>query len=84
MFFKKNKRDIVIGGIYKHFKGNLYKIIATATDVNTNKRLVIYTALYGNSQTHIRPLNEFLSTVDRKKYPSLNQNHRFELVNERG
>lgn len=64
--------------IYRHFKGNLYKIITLARDAGDGRRMVVYQALYGEQEVYVRSLDEFMSLVDKEKYPEISQERRFE------
>lgn len=66
-------------GIYRHFKGDLYLVESLAKHCETDEWHVVYRALYHEGQVWIRPLGEFASEVDHKKYPDVQQKWRFEL-----
>lgn len=78
-------REIIVGKTYKHFKGNLYKVLDIVFDSESNdkelKKVVIYESLYGEHLKWARPYDMFNSLVDTKKYPNIKQKYRFEEVN---
>lgn len=54
--------------IYRHFKGNLYQIIAVAKDSEDGHDIVVYQALYHPFTIYARDLKMFMGPVDRSKY----------------
>ena len=78
------------GDIVTHFKYHyindkdklknkyLYKIIAFGTHTETDEKMVIYQALYGDFDIWIRPYTMFMGEVDKNKYPNTKQKYRFE------
>ena len=71
--------ELKIKGVYKHFKGDYYLVEDVATHSETKEKYVVYRGLYGNSELYIRPLEMFLSKVDKVKYPKVEQDYRFQL-----
>ena len=52
-------------GKYRHFKGNEYQVLDVACDCETEEKMVVYKALYGENKVWIRPLYEFCDFVYR-------------------
>lgn len=82
------------GDIVRHFKHEYYpadssmftyRILGYATHSETRETLVIYEALYdlnddNTLKVFARPLDMFMSKVDKGKYPDIMQKYRFELL----
>ncbi len=73
-------RKLEKGKVYRHFKGKLYKVEDVATHSETGETYVIYRQMYGDESLWIRPLSMFLSKVDKEKYPDVEEEYRFTLV----
>jgi len=50
---------------YKHFKGGKYKLLGIAKDSETQEKMVVYQALYGEGEMWVRPEEMFFGTVER-------------------
>ncbi len=66
--------------IYRHFKGNIYEVVAIAHHTETMEELVIYRNTEDKNQVYARPLKMFMEPVDRDKYPDTEAEYRFEKV----
>jgi hypothetical protein len=75
------KEDVVVGGIYVHFKNqeHKYRVIAIGQNEKGDK-VVIYQALYPNEESEFwtRPVEHFLDQIEREEY----RGPRFRLLEE--
>ena len=78
------ERELLIGHVYRHFKGGLYRVEDVAKHSETLEEYVVYRKLYGDRSLWIRPKAMFLSQVDREKYPDAMQEYRFEPYDGEG
>lgn len=58
-------QEIVVGRTYKHFKGNLYKVIGFAKHSETLEDMIIYESLRNNTMW-VRPKSMWNEVVDDK------------------
>ncbi len=42
-------------GLYRHFKGNCYRVLYTAKHSETLENMVVYQAQYGDGEIWVRP-----------------------------
>ncbi len=55
-------------GIYRHFKGNRYRLLYTATHSETLEPMVVYQALYGDMGIWVRPAAMWTEEILREDY----------------
>ena len=72
--------EVLVGRVYRHFKGDLYLIEGIAVDSETKVKMVVYRALYGDFTLYVRPYDMFIEKTDKNKYPLATQEYRFQLV----
>ena len=70
--------QIKVNGIYKHFKGNTYRVLGVARHSESLEELVVYQHIDGEKEIWARPIAMFLdeADVDGKKVP------RFQYIGE--
>ena len=56
-------------GLYRHYKGQRYEVVATARHSETREAMVVYRALYGDQGLWVRPAAMFLETVQVNGQP---------------
>ena len=54
----------LVGRMFRHFKGNLYRLEGFAKDSETLEEMVVYCALYGERGLWVRPAKMFFETVE--------------------
>ena len=52
-------------GRYRHFKGKEYEVLGVARHSETEEKLVVYRALYGDFGLWVRPVSIWNETVER-------------------
>lgn len=75
------EREVKVNNKYRHFKGHLYVVIAIGKDCEDLSEKVIYKNV-DNGEVWVRDKDDFLSIVDKEKYPLVKQKYRFELCEE--
>ena len=65
-------------GIYRHYKGQQYRVVGVARHSETEEELVVYQTLYGAFDLWVRPVSMFLEQVEVEGL----QQPRFALLHE--
>ena len=58
-------QEITVGKIYRHFKGNMYKVVGFAKNSETLEDMIIYESLRNNT-LWVRPKSMWNEIVDDK------------------
>ncbi len=66
--------------IFRHFKGNIYKIVTIAKDCEDLKEMVVYQGQYEDNPCWIREKEDFFGLLNKDKYPDADQEYRFEKI----
>jgi hypothetical protein len=53
-----------VTGIYRHYKGQRYRVLGTAQHSETLEPMVVYQALYGKHGLWVRPAAMFCETIE--------------------
>ena len=56
--------ETLVQGVYRHYKGNLYQVLDIVSHSETEEKLVLYKALYGDFGLWVRPLTMFCEAVE--------------------
>lgn len=66
--------EVIVGRVYRHFKGDYYIVENIAIHSETGEKMVIYRALYGEGKVYARPYDMFVEKVNKGE-----QEYRFQL-----
>jgi hypothetical protein len=70
----------LVGKMVRHFKGDLYLVLAVGRHTETEEKMVAYKALYGEGKIWFRPSELFMSKVPEGKENPTGQKYRFEMI----
>ena len=74
--------DIKKDQVYRHFKGNIYRVLTLAKHTETGEEMVVYEHAGGDHEVYVRPRDLFESPVNKIKYPDADQEMRFKLLTD--
>jgi hypothetical protein len=56
--------DTIAPGVYRHFKGGLYRVLHTATHSETEEPMVVYVSMENPDRVWVRPLAMWSEEVE--------------------
>ena len=60
-----DNNEVIINGVYKHYKGNLYRVIGIGVHSESLEKLVIYRAVDDTNKIWVRPLNMWNEEIEK-------------------
>ena len=60
-----NSKTTMEGKYYRHFKGNIYRVLHIAKHSETLEDMVVYQAMYGERSIWVRPKEMFDESIER-------------------
>ena len=81
------EKEVQVGKVYRHFKGNYYYVIDIAYDSETQERMVVYKPLYEREDKKmlwVRKEAMFLSEIPERPDNITGQKTRFTLCEDLG
>lgn len=69
-------------GLYRHFKGNQYRVLFVASHSETREQMVVYQALYGEHGMWVRPASMWNEMVQNPTGAEGELCRRFEYIGE--
>lgn len=79
------EKEVSIGKVYRHFKGNYYFVEDIAYDSETQERMVVYKPIYERNDKKklwVRPEKMFLSEISERPDNITGQKYRFVLCED--
>ena len=73
--------EVINGQRYNHFKGHFITVLEIAKHTETGEMMVVYLH-EGTNVVWARPYEMFISKVDKEKYPDVEQEYRFQLMDD--
>ena len=70
--------NIEVNSVYRHYKGNYYRVLAISKHSETMENLIVYQGLYDNNPIWCRPMDMWNEEV----YYNGKKVKRFELIED--
>lgn len=75
-------RDHLVGRLYRHVSGELFRIKHITVDATDGKFRVVYVSEKHSYDVWDMPIDDFFSNVDKSQYPNATQEKLFEYIEE--